>query len=177
MNKNIKASTNTDNPFIFGTQETCLFFDIHRDTLSDWAKRGAPKEKRGLWDLKKLIEWKYGTGDKQELSLESRKLQADVRYRETKADVEEIKKFEKVGQYVSVEDVEKNLVELFTRIKQGLLFLGHRIAAEMNAQYPELALDAKRLTDEEIERALRQLATTGTYGRKQRAGNAKKGNK
>jgi len=145
--------------------------------LSTWAKKGAPKETRGNWDLKKLVAWKHGSKSN-ELSREARKLEADVRYREAKADVEEIKKLEKVGQYVSVGDVEKSLAEVFTRIKQGLLFMGHRIATELNAQYPELALDAKRLVDEEVAKGLTQLAKTGEYssGRKRRA-NTKTSNK
>lgn len=179
MNKNTKNTAKAENPFLFGTAQICDFFNVSRETLSSWEKKGAPKEGRGKWDLKKLIEWKFGTGDDRELSLEARKLKADVRYRETKADVEEIKKLEKVGQYVSVEDVTKDLAEVFSRIKQGLLFLGHRIAAEVNAQYPEVALEVKGLVDEEVRKGLKQLAQTGTYsdGNNKRRGNTKTSNK
>lgn len=181
MNKNTRNTAKPENPFIFGTAEICDFFNVSRETLSSWEKKGAPKEGRGKWDLKRLIEWKFGTGDDRELSLEARKLKADVRYRETKADVEEIKKLEKVGQYVSVEDVEENLAEVFSRIKQGLMFLGHRIAAEINAQYPETALEVKGLVDEEVRKGLRQLAQTGSYSeggtKSKRKGNPKKSSK
>jgi phage terminase Nu1 subunit (DNA packaging protein) len=179
MNKNTENTVRPENPFIFGTAQICDFFNVSRETLSSWEKKGAPKEGRGKWDLKKLIEWKFGTGDDRELSLEARKLKADVRYRETKADVEEIKKLEKVGQYVSVEDVTKDLAEVFSRIKQGLLFLGHRIAAEVNAQYPEVALEVKGLVDEEVRKGLKQLAQTGTYsdGNNKRRCNTKTSNK
>lgn len=179
MNKNTENTARPENQFIFGTAQICDFFNVSRETLSSWEKKGAPKEGRGKWDLKKLIEWKFGTGDDRELSLEARKLKADVRYRETKADVEEIKKLEKVGQYVSVEDVTKDLAEVFSRIKQGLLFLGHRIAAEVNAQYPEVTLEVKGLVDEEVRKGLKQLAQTGTYsdGNNKRRGNTKTSNK
>lgn len=174
MHKNTKDTAKPENTFIFSTAQICDFFNISRDTLSAWAKKGAPKESRGNWDLKKLIQWKYGEGDERELSQESRKLRADVRYREAKADMEEIKKLEKVGQYVSVHDVEKTLAEVFAKVKQGLSFMGHRIATELNAQYPELALDAKRLVDEEVAKGLKQLSETGTYSSKRkRAGNTK----
>ena len=179
MNKNTENTAKPEKPFIFGTAQICDFFNVSRETLSSWEKKGAPKEGRGKWDLKKIIEWKFGTGDNRELSLEARKLKADVRFRETRADVEEIKKFEKVGQYVSVEDVTKDLAEVFSRIKQGLLFLGHRIAAEVNAQYPEVALEVKGLVDEEVRKGLKQLAQTGTYsdGSNKRRGNTKTSNK
>jgi len=163
MHKNTKDTAKPENTFIFSSAEICEFFGISRETLSGWAKKGAPKESRGNWDLKKLVEWKIGAGNKKEDSPELRKLKADVRYRETKADLEEIKKLEKVGQYVSVDDVESSMAEVFLRIKQGLLYMGHRIATELNAQYPELALDAKRLVDEEVTKGLTQLATTGEY--------------
>ncbi|MBP2646280.1 MAG: hypothetical protein H6Q75_1720 [Firmicutes bacterium] len=176
MNKNTKKPTELDNPFVFNTQHTCDFFGISRETLSGWARKGAPKETRGYWDLKKLTEWKYGKQNN-DLSPEARKLQADVRYREAKAEMEEMKKLEKVGQYVSVDDIEKALAEVFARIKQGLLFMGHRIATELNAQYPELALDAKRLVDEEVAKGLTQLAENGTYtGKRKRKTNIKPSN-
>lgn len=166
MHKNAKKTVKPDNPFIFNTQEVCIFFNVSRETLSGWAKKGAPKEARGLWDLKKLMEWKNGAGDTKEESPEIRKLKADVRYREAKADMEEIKKLEKEGQYVAVEDIEKDLSEVFSRVKQGLLFIGQKIMIELNAQFPELALDAKHLVDEEIQKGLMQFARTGTYSKK-----------
>lgn len=175
MNKNATDNKESGNPFIFNTAQTCEFFDVSRETLSAWAKRGAPKEGRGSWDLKKLMEWKLGSEKTKEESPELRRLKADVRYRETKADLEEIKKLEKVGQYVSVNDVEKSLAEVFLRIKQGLLAMGHRIATELNAQYPELALDAKRLVNEEVAKGLTQLAKTGTCGTGKRTTNTAKG--
>lgn len=168
MNKKVEDTVKSDKIFIFSTADTCKFFNISRETLSSWGKKGAPKESRGYWDIKKLMEWKLGAEDIKEESPELRKLKADVRYRETKADLEEIKKLEKVGQYVSVDDVEKSMAEVFLRIKQGLLYMGHRIATELNAQYPELALDAKRLVDEEVAKGLKQLATTGEYSERKR---------
>ncbi|WP_319403157.1 hypothetical protein [uncultured Anaeromusa sp.] len=174
MNKNTAGDETVENTFVFNTAQTCEFFNVSRETLSGWAKRGAPKEGRGAWDLKKLVEWKLGTDKVKEESPELRKLKADVRFREIKADLEEIKKLEKVGQYVSVDDVEKSLAEVFLRVKQGLLFIGHRVATELNAQYPELALDAKRLVDEEVAKGLAQLAKTGTYGSGKRGANTTK---
>lgn len=177
ISKKMEETAKPDRSYIFSTAQICEIFEISRETLSGWEKKGAPKESRGKWDIKKLIKWKSGEGEHHELSNEARKLKADVRYREAKADMEEIKKLEKVGQYVAVTDVESNLAEVFARIKQGLLFLGQRIAAELNAQYPELALDAKRLVDEEVRKGLKQLAETGYYGNRKRKRNTKSSNK
>lgn len=153
--------------FVFDTQSVCEFFGISRKTLASWEKKGAPKVERGKWDLKQLVEWKHGHNE--DLNPEVKKMMADIRYREAKADMAEIEKLEMTGQYVAVEDIEKSLSETFTRIKQGLIYMGHRIATEFSAQFPELALDAKRLVDEEVAKALGQLAETGCYKAKRKA--------
>ena len=150
--------------FIFTTSDICEFFSISRKTLVSWEKKGAPKKERGKWDLRELIEWKYGSEDPK--NLEARKLQADVNYRETKAELIEIQKQEKIGQFISVDDIEKNLSEVFSRIKQGLLYMGHKIATEINAQYPEISIEVKKLVDEEVNKGLLQIAETGTYEQK-----------
>ncbi len=157
--------------FIFDTQAVCEFFEISRKTLASWEKKGAPKVERGKWDIKQLVTWRYR--DSEELNPEMKKLLADIRYREAKAEMAEIEKEEMIGQYVAVGDIEQELTEVFSRIKQGLLYIGHRVGIELNAQYPELALEAKRLVDEEVRKGLEQLAATGTYGQAKRKDNSK----
>jgi phage terminase Nu1 subunit (DNA packaging protein) len=155
---------------LLSTKAMCAVLGVTAETLSKWVKQGCPKHATGWWEPKQVIEWRHGNGKKGDA--EQRKLEADIRYREAKAEMEEIKKLELTGQYVSVDDIEKSLSEVFTRIKQGLIFMGHRITTELNAQFPELALDAKRLVDEEVAKALGQLAETGRY----KPGNKRKTN-
>lgn len=161
---------------LVATRIMCAVVGVSDKTLSIWLKQGCPKDSTGWWSPQAVIDWRYGAGKKG--AAEDKKLAADIRYREAKADMAEIEKMEMTGQYVSVDDIEKNLSEVFTRIKQGLIFMGHRIATDLNAQFPELALDAKRLVDEEVAKALNQLAETGTYKpRVNRKGDAKASNK
>ena len=74
------------NELIFSTQKTCEFFGISRETLSSWQKKGAPKESRGKWNLKKLVEWRFDGGHKE--SPEVRKLKAEADLKEAKAQQE-----------------------------------------------------------------------------------------
>ena len=150
-----------DDILLLTTKGMAALTGVSEQTLTKWNNQGCPKHSTGWWDAKQVIEWRHGNGKKG--NAEQRKLEADIRYREAKADMEEIKKKEMTGQYVAVDDIEKTLSETFTRIKQGLLFMGHRITTELNSQFPELALDAKRLVDEEVAKGLDQLAQTGTY--------------
>lgn len=77
-----------DTKFIYSTADTCDFFSISRDTLSSWAKKGAPKIGRGKWNIRELMLWRYE--QQKNVSPEARKLEADARYRELKAEMTEI---------------------------------------------------------------------------------------
>lgn len=149
--------------FIVSTQEVCDFFGVSRETLSKWGRQGAPKEGRGKWNLKKIVRWKFG--EENDKSAEARKLAADAKYRELKVEITEIQKKVMNGEYVAVGDFEKTLSESLAKVKAGLIFMGHRIAMELNAQFPEMALEVKKMVDEEIEKGLMEIAKTGTYGK------------
>lgn len=144
------------NKFIFGTAETCEFFGISRQTLSTWAKKGAPQESRGKWDIQKLVKWRYG-GEKEE-SPEVRKLKAEADLKETKAAQENIKLAIAEGRYIPVNTVTKELRRLFSNVKKTLMSTGHRVAAELNAMDPDMAMAAKSAVDEVITDALNEMA-------------------
>ena len=76
----------TKDGFLLNSVVTADFFGVTTRTLSDWVKKGAPKEARGWWNPKELNEWLGKTdGQSKEMSLEARKLKADAEYREEKA--------------------------------------------------------------------------------------------
>ena len=76
--------------FIFSTSATCEFFRCSRETLSNWADQGAPKVSRGKWNIRELMEWRYG-GNGGKDSPEVRKLKAEADLKETRAAQERIK--------------------------------------------------------------------------------------
>jgi phage terminase Nu1 subunit (DNA packaging protein) len=152
--------------FIFSTKETCDFFGISRETLSDWAKKGAPKEDRGKWDLKKLVEWRFGGGHKE--SPEIRKLKAEADLKEAKARQEQIKLGVTEEEFIQVKSVTADLRRLFTVLKRNLLAIGHDIATDLNSFDAEAALEAKKVVDKRIEEALEQMSRSGIYHERKR---------
>jgi len=81
-----RARVTEETKFIFTTADICELFEISRETLSRWEKKGAPKEGRGKWNIKAVMEWRFKTDSKSgEASAVVRKLKAE-------ADLKEIKK-------------------------------------------------------------------------------------
>ena len=145
--------------FIYTTADTCEFFSISRDTLSNWAKKGAPKVGRGKWDIRQLTPRRYE--QQKNVSPEARKLEADARYRELKAEMTEIQRDILNGKYIASAEVYKTLVECFGKIKSILLFTSNQIATDLGSQYPEITLLVKEKIDKQIERCLNELSKTG----------------
>lgn len=151
---------NPDNWWVRGTADTMKFFGVSAETLSSWEKRGAPKIGYGKWDVKMLIEWKYGASDGNK-SPAARKLAAEANWKEAKAGQEAIKLAVAEGKYVATDNVTADLRRLFGVLRKSLLAIGHNIAIEVNSFEPEVALVAKRKVDDAIHEALRQLAEAG----------------
>lgn len=148
--------------WVRGTSEAQDFFEVSAETLSNWEKRGAPKEGYGKWDIKKIIEWKYGVsaGDK---SPEARRLVADADLKEAKAGQEAIKLSLAAGKYISTSEVTQDLKRLFSILKKSLTAIGHDVATELNVLDPDIALTAKKVVDDAVYNALKQLAEKGEY--------------
>lgn len=155
---------NIDEWWIRSTSDICQFFDISSKTLNNWEKRGAPKKDYGKWDLRDLIEWKYGEG--KEESSEARKLRAEADLKEAKAAQEEIKLALTEGRYIPVDKVSRDLRRLFNVLKKSLLSIGHSVAIEVNGIDSESAVIANSVIDEKIHEALEQLSRSGIYGKK-----------
>lgn len=153
-----------DTKFIYSTADTCDFFSISRDTLSSWAKKGAPKIGRGKWNIRELMLWRYE--QQKNVSPEARKLEADARYRELKAEMTEIQRDILNGKYIASTEVYKTLVECFGKIKSILLFTSNQIATDLSSQYPEITLLVKEKIDKQIERCLNELSKTGASRKK-----------
>lgn len=141
--------------FIYNTSDVCEFFSISRKTLTVWEKKGAPKEARGQWDIKKLMEWKY---QNQETSPEVRKTTAEANLKETKAAQEKIKLALTEERYIDTKETSNHLKRLFAVLKQSLLSLGYKIGDELNSIDPDMAIEAKKIIDDEVYAALEDLS-------------------
>jgi len=153
-----------DKWWVRGNAEACEFFGVSSRTLSDWEKRGAPKEGYGRWDIKKLIEWKSGAGTSDGAkSPEIRKVTAEADWKESKAAQEAIKLAVTEGRYMATDEVTADLKRLFTTLKRSLTAIGHDVATELNTFDPDAALAGKKVVDDAVRNALQQLAEKGEY--------------
>ena len=160
------AKENSDK-FIYSTQDAAEFFGVHRDTMTDWANHGAPKEGRGKWNIKAVMEWRFKTDSKSgEESAVVRKLKAEADLKEIKKQQEAIRLAVQEGKYISIEQTSRDLARLFTSLKNKLLAIGHKVAVEVNGLDPEVAALANGVIEDCICEALEQLAEGGVYGRK-----------
>ena len=162
-----RARVTEETKFIFTTADICELFEISRETLSRWEKKGAPKEGRGKWNIKEVMEWRFKTDSKSgEASAVVRKLKAEADLKEIKKQQEAIRLAVQEGKYISIEQTSRDLARLFTSLKNKLLAIGHKVAVEVNGLDPEVAALANGVIEDCIREALEQLAEGGVYGRK-----------
>ena len=162
-----------ENCFIVPTKTACDFFGISRETLSTWAEKGAPKEGRGKWNLKKLTEWRYKGEHIESPSL--RKLRAEADLKESKAKQEKIKLSVAEGKFLPVSEVQEELTRMTLNLKKSMLAIGHNVAAELaTTATTEVAELARNEIDKRIREALEEVSRYGKYsGRKTRKGRKK----
>lgn len=164
------SNQNQDNMFIFGTNDTCSFFNVSRETLSTWVKKGAPKEGRGKWDIKKLNEWlgkSVGDGKDKPLSDEARKLKADADYRETKSERERIALEKIQGDLINIEDVQMEWANRILELKSGLRQFEKKIAPQIANQSIR---EVERVLRDEVYYLLESYSRDGAYTPKQKKG-------
>jgi phage terminase Nu1 subunit (DNA packaging protein) len=162
------ARETEEKKFIFSTADTCEFFGISRETLSTWQKKGAPKEARGKWDIKAVMEWRYD--GRHVDSPETRKLKAEADLKEAKAAQEKIKLGVTKDEFIHTDVMKAELMRLFANMKKSLLAISHDVAADMATLDAEAAEIAKSKVDKRIHDALQEL----TEGRNYRAKAKKK---
>lgn len=144
---------------IVTAQVVAMVFGVTTRTINEWTKRGCPKVKKNSYNLREVLSWKYSTESTPE-GLEAKKQKADIRYREARADMEELKRKTMIGEYVAVADIEKDLSELFSKIRVRMTNIKHKVLQDLNSSYPEVAFEVSELIEQEIEKGLKQLART-----------------
>ena len=146
-----------DGQVIVRANEVTLIFGVTQRTINEWAKRGCPKIAKDTYNVREVMEWKYAAENKPE-SLEAQKLKADVRYRESRADMEEMKRKVMVGEYIAVDDIKAELTDVFGQVKQAMLNIKSKVLQNLYTVYPDCAFDVANLVEDEVERGLKTLA-------------------
>lgn len=156
-----RARVTEEIKFIFTTADTCEFFQVSRETLSNWEKKGAPKAARGKWNIKELMEWRFD--GKHTDSPEIRKLKAEADLKEAKAAQEKIKLSVKQDEFVHVLTVRSELTRLLANLKKNLLAMGHHVASNLASLDMEAAETAKNEVDKRVNEALTEMAEGRLY--------------
>lgn len=175
MKKQVKKLTKKlfEENFLVSTKIACDFFGISRESLSTWVEKGAPKEARGKYDLKKLMEWRY-KGEHME-SLPTRKLKAEAELKEAKAKQEKIKLSVTEQKFLPVSEVQDDISKMLVNLKKALLSIGHNVATELAAKInAEAAESARSEVDKRVREALEELSRNGRYTGKRRTKTTKK---
>lgn len=160
-NQKSRARVIVEKKFIFSTSDTCEFFQISRETLSRWEKKGAPKAGRGKWDIKKVMEWRFD--GKHTESPETRKLKAEADLKEAKAAQEKIKLSVKKEEFIPAPLVQSELKRLLANLKKSLLEIGHNVASDLAALDLEAVTIAKNEVDKRVNDALFELSEGRLY--------------
>lgn len=142
---------------IASAQVTAAVFGVTVRTINDWSKKGCPKVKKGWYNLREVMDWRFSTENSPE-GLEAKKQKADIRYREARADMEELKRKNMVGEYVAIDDIRQDVQELFSIVKTGLFNIKQKVLQDLHATYPECAYDVADLVEREIEKGLKAIA-------------------
>ena len=149
-----------DGRILLRTAKMAEVMGVSERAMMNWANKGAPKERRGWWDVAALIRWRgRAAGVTGGPTAEADKLEADVRLKTAKAKTEEIKLRRLMGSMIPAALVEKTVTELFTNIRTSLLTLSLDIQGRLSAEYPDIIIPVKRMLEERIENALTELAS------------------
>ena len=133
-------------------------------TLSAWEKKGAPKEKRGWWDIAALVNWRgRAVGIQGGPGAEADKLAADTRLKQARAAIAEQELRIKSGELISVVLVEERLTEAFGSIRTSMMAIADHVMTEIYSQYPELAPQVRGLIDTYVREGLKEVADSGRF--------------
>lgn len=149
---------------LLNTEKTAEFFGVSRMSLSDWSRKGAPKVKRGWWNIRELNEWlgkSPGSDGAGELSAEARKLQADADYRELKAAREKLALAALTEQLMPIEEISGEWSRRVAELKTALLSLSRKIAGQISD--PETRSVVESVIAGEVYEFLEQYSRAGRY--------------
>lgn len=156
----------------FTTTTMAETLGIEQRTLQDWSDRGCPKEARGWWCIKDVLMWRglitpgglRTEGQAEAVSLNQKKLAAETKLKEQKAEEAEFKNAIARGDYIPKEEFTAELKRFFVVLKRSMLGYSRRIATEVSPYVD--ATTARRIekmiTDLTLD-ALEQLSIDGVY--------------
>ncbi len=120
-------------------KELAEFLEVDERTITRWVNKGCPKE-GNVYDLKDVLKWRGFIGDislnnvnMDNLSLQEQKLKYEIDLKKAQSELHDLKlKIEK-QEYLSKDEVVKNLNDGFVAFKRACLNLENKIVMELGA--------------------------------------------
>jgi len=133
-------------------------YQTSRNTVDKWIRGGAPKHERGWWDLKELIKWRGESAGSQGLtpSAAANKIVADTRYKDARANIEQLRLQQIIGTVIPVEIMQQRLENTFFAFSQSLKNLAESL-------YPELSAKGREKLNDGFTKALTALSGDELY--------------
>lgn len=161
-----------DGRLLMSSAKTAEFFNVTDWTIREWGDKGCPKEKRGWWDVKAVMEWlgKVRPSEGKEESDAARKLKAEADLKEAQAKKEALEYEAMLEKYFLKEEVEEEWAMRIHEVKNSLLALSKKIGSTITD--PDMRIEIEKSISEEVYNMLEQYARYGKYTPKK--GTAKK---
>jgi len=145
---------------------------ITQQALSLWKSQGCPQEMRGWWAIRDVLMWKglltsagiQTEEDAGKTSWTQKKLEAEAKLKEQKAQEAEFKNAVTRGEYIRKEEITAELQRFFVVLKRSMLAYSRRIATELAAHVDSVtARRIEKMITELTFDALEQLSIDGVY--------------
>ena len=155
---------------LVSSKRICTLLDITDKTLTNWSRDGLEKESRGWWDLQKVLAWRglvnesATPNEKKAKTLQQKKLEAEVAYKEAQVELTQFKNALQNGEYVERDVVQSELSRFFVVLKKSLLSLSKKLSGTV-AGYVDNSEDRRVELDlnDMITDALEQMSVEGVY--------------
>lgn len=145
-------------------------FEVSKQTIAAWGRKGCPKVQQGFWYMPEVLRWREGGlesasgGDEEELPLEKQKLLWEMRLKKAQAKNRQFQNDEARRKYVKSEEATKELASFFGTFKQSVLSLPQKMGVIASAQMDYAQARAlEREAMEVVLDALRQWNDSGFW--------------
>lgn len=169
-----------DGKILISSKRLYELLDISDKTLTNWKRQGCPQHSRGWWELQQVLKWRgtiqsgESAENKKGQNLQFKKLEAEISYKETQAELSRIKADLAAGKYVEREFVESELSRFFLVFKKSTMALTRKLGNVIGAYADPLeARRAEQEVADTINDALEQMSVDGVYNAKKAKRNKK----
>ena len=148
---------------ILTTEQAAQFFGVTRKTLKEWADAGAPKVKRGRWNLKELFDWwwtEIASDRAAQQGGDESMNEAKRRYWWQKFEGERIKNERERGRLIPRDDVAREWAWRVAEVANGLSAMAKRLPPLLEGKSQSAML---QVIEDEVWKMRDNFCRTGRF--------------